>query len=73
MSDHHPDGTPDQIHLPGPSLLPLATAVGLTIGIFGLIYSWWFVGVGAAIFLVTAVRWVQTVRADIESLPSERR
>lgn len=73
MADYHPDGKRDQIHLPGPSLLPLAAAVGLTVGLVGLVLSWWFVGLGAAIFLVTAVRWVQAVRVEIDSLPSERR
>src|SRR5207244_3615655 len=70
---HESDRRREEIHLPGPSLLPLATAVGIAIAIVGLIYSWWFVGVGGAIFLVSAVRWVLTVREEIESLPSERR
>ena len=73
MPEYHPDGTGEQIHLPGPSLLPFSAAVGLTIGIVGLVLSWWFVGIGAAIVLVTAVRWIQTVRDEIDSLPSERR
>jgi hypothetical protein len=69
MTDYHPDGRREQIHLPGPSLLPFAAAVGLTIGVVGLILSWWIVGVGAGIFLLTVVRWVQTVRLEIDGLP----
>lgn len=69
MADYHPDGKREQIHLPGPSLLPFAAAVGLTIGLVGLILSWWIVGLGAAIFGLTVVRWVQTVRLEIDSLP----
>jgi hypothetical protein len=72
MADYHPDGRREQIHLPGPSLLPFAAAVGITVALMGLIISWWIVGLGAAVLLLTVVRWVQTVRLEIDSLPSER-
>jgi hypothetical protein len=68
-----PDRRREQIHLPEPSLLPLITAVGITMAVVGLIFSWWFVGVGGAIFLLAGIRWVLTVREEIQSLPSERR
>jgi hypothetical protein len=68
-----PDRRREQIHLPGPSLLPFVTAVGITVAIVGLILSWWFVAVGGAIFLLAAIRWVMTVREEIQGLPSERR
>jgi hypothetical protein len=29
--------------------------------------------VGAALLLLTVIRWVQTVRLEVDSLPSERR
>jgi hypothetical protein len=73
MADYHPDGRPEQIHLPGPSLLPFAAAVGVLVGLMGLILSWWIVGFGAAVLLLTVVRWIQTVRVEIDALPSERR
>jgi hypothetical protein len=73
MPDYHPDGKREQIHLPGPSLLPFFAAIGLTVGIVGLIMSWWFVGLGGGIVLLTAVRWIQVVRLEVDSLPSERR
>ena len=73
MAPVEPDRRREQIHLPEPSLLPLITAVGITIAIVGLIFSWWFVGVGGAIFILAAIRWVLTVREEIQSLPSERR
>jgi hypothetical protein len=72
MADYQPDGAREQIHLPGPSLLPLFTAVGLTIAIVGLVLSWWFVIAGGILVLVTAVRWIRTVRTELDSLPSER-
>jgi hypothetical protein len=69
MADYHPDGRREQIHLTGPSLLPFFAAVGITIALLGLVWSWWFVGLGSAILLLTAWRWVQTVRLEIDSLP----
>ena len=79
MADHRPNGR-EQIHLVGPSLLPLATAVGITVALMGLILvnpgklaSWAFVAVGGLIVIVSGIRWVRTVRDEIGSLPSERR
>jgi hypothetical protein len=73
MPDHRSDGDREYIHLPGPTILPLVTAVGITIALLGLPFSFWFVAVGVAIVLVCAVRWIVTVREEIDSLPTERR
>jgi hypothetical protein len=62
----------EQIHLPGQSLLPLFAAIGLTVMLVGLIFSWGFVIAGAVITLITAWRWIKTVREDYEHLPRER-
>jgi hypothetical protein len=59
----------EQIHLPQPSLLPLFAAIGITIGLLGLILSWPFVAVGAAITLFTAWRWIAAARREYEELP----
>jgi hypothetical protein len=71
MASTHPDGRREQIHLPQPSLLPFAAAIGLTVGLLGLILSWWFVGLGGAILLLTVVRWIRTVRLEIDALPQK--
>jgi hypothetical protein len=73
MDRHEPNSHGEQIHLPGPSLLPLVTAIGLTIALVGLPFSFWFVGVGVAIVLLAGLRWIRTVREEVESLPVERR
>jgi type IV secretory pathway TrbD component len=73
VADYHPDGTREQIHLPEPSLLPLSAAIGLTAAIVGLVLSWWFVVAGGVLLLITAVRWIRTVKAEIDSLPAERK
>jgi hypothetical protein len=80
VTDHHRNGGREQIHLTGPSLLPLATAVGIAVALMGLILatpgklaSWAFVAVGCLILIVAGIRWIRTVRDEIDSLPSERR
>ena len=62
----------EQIHLPGPSLLPLFAAIGITVMLVGLILSWIFVIAGAIITAITAWRWVAAVREDYAQLPRER-
>ena len=59
----------EEIHMPAPSLLPLVNAVGLTITIVSLTLSWWLVGFGAIIFLISTIRWIADTRRDIAQLP----
>jgi Cytochrome c oxidase subunit IV len=70
---HRNGARSEEIHLPGPSLVPLFTAIGLTITLLGLILSWWIVAAGGVITLIAVGRWIAEVRAEIESLPAERR
>jgi hypothetical protein len=71
MSHHeHRDGPVEEIHLPGPSLVPMFTAIGVTVGLLGLILSWPIVAVGGLITLISVVKWIRDVRQDIEQLPS---
>lgn len=72
MARYHPNGGREEIHLPGPSLLPLVTAVGIALALLGLIWSWWIVAVGGVIVLFSVVRWIRSVREDMASLPTER-
>ena len=64
--------SPEQIHLPDNSLLPMFTAIGLTIALLGLILSWPFVAAGAAITLFAVWRWIRKAREEYEALPRER-
>ena len=45
------------IHLPSPSYWPLVASIGLPIMAYGVIYSWWLVGLGAAVTLVGIYGW----------------
>jgi hypothetical protein len=61
----------EEIHLPGPSLIPFITAIGITLMVIGTTINWLLSAVGAVIFIVTAIRWIRDTRRDVESLPEE--
>jgi hypothetical protein len=72
MSDYEHDPVPpagEQIHMPAPSVLPLINAAGLAFAIVSITLSWWLVGLGLLVFLVTAVRWIGDSRREIAELP----
>ncbi len=61
----------ESIHLPGPSYLPIVTAVGLTIVVVGVVQSLILVAIGLLITLFAVVRWIRETRSDIGELPLE--
>jgi type IV secretory pathway TrbD component len=63
----------EAIHLPGPSYLPIVTAVGITISVVGVVQSWLIVALGVIVTLVAVVRWVRETRQDIGELPLHHR
>jgi len=62
-----PSGEP--VHLPGPTYLPVVTALGLTIAVVGVVLSWVLVVIGLTITLIAIFRWVRDTRRDIGELP----
>ncbi|MEX0984942.1 MAG: cytochrome c oxidase subunit I [Actinomycetota bacterium] len=58
-SDHEPDGhgVALAIHLPSPSFWPLVAALGLPVMSYGVIYSWWLIGIGAIITVTALMGW----------------
>jgi hypothetical protein len=73
MSAHEDEAPPagEEIHLPGPSLVPFLNAIGITLAIVGITTFWIISVVGIILFLVTLVRWVRDVRRDFGELPLE--
>jgi hypothetical protein len=61
----------EEIHLPGPSLLPLLSAVSVTLMVVGTTIGWYLSIIGLILFVVTTVRWIRETRRDVESLPEE--
>jgi hypothetical protein len=59
----------EEIHLPGPSFLPVFMAVGITLGVIGITINFMISIVGIVIFLITLVRWIRETRREIGELP----
>jgi hypothetical protein len=69
---HRTNGAREQIHLPGNTLLPLYTALGITLGLLGLILSWPFVAAGGAVTALAVILWIRATLREYEELPRER-
>jgi Cytochrome c oxidase subunit IV len=61
----------EEVHLPGPSLLPLLSAVAVTLMVVGLTIGWYLSIIGVILFVVTMVMWIRDTRGDVDSLPEE--
>lgn len=70
-----PEQTPppvgEEIHLPGPSLLPILNALGITLTVVGITGGLPILIIGLALFLGTTIRWIADTRRDIAELPLE--
>jgi hypothetical protein len=73
MSPLDPEVPPvgEEIHLPGPSLLPLLTAVGITLALVGITTFIELTVVGVILTVVCVIRWIGDTRRDIDELPLE--
>ena len=71
MSPLDPEVPPvgEEIHLPGPSILPLLTAVGITLALVGITTFIEFTIAGVLLTIWCIVRWVKDTRHDIDELP----
>ena len=61
----------EEIHLPGPSVIPVACGIGITLIVIGTTLGWWLSIVGLIVFIVTVAIWIRDVRRDVEDLPEE--
>jgi hypothetical protein len=61
--------TGEEIHLPGPSLLPLLTTVGITMALVGVTVNLVLVIAGTLLTIVCVIRWIGDTRHDIDELP----
>jgi hypothetical protein len=59
----------EEIHLPGPSILPVLTAVGITLLLVGITTFIELTVAGALITLYAVGRWIRETRAEIDELP----
>ena len=71
MSPLDPDIPPvgEEIHLPEPSILPVLTAIGITLTLVGITTFIELTVAGALLTVGCAVRWIKDTRRDIDELP----
>lgn len=62
----------EEVHLPGPTLIPLLCAVGITLIVIGTtVFFPVPMIVGGIVLVLTVARWVADVRRDIDALPPD--
>jgi hypothetical protein len=71
MSPLEPEAPPvgEEIHLPGPTILPVLTAVGVTLMLVGVTTFIEFTVIGAILTIGCVVRWIKDTRSEIDELP----
>lgn len=71
MSPLDPEAPPpgEEVHLPGPSLLPALTAAGITLTLIGITTWIPLTAFGVALTIVCVLLWVRDTRRDIDELP----
>jgi hypothetical protein len=61
----------EEIHIPGPSIIPLVSAFAITLIVIGTTITWILSAIGGVIFVVTTIRWIQDTRRDVAALPEQ--
>ena len=71
MSPLEPDTPPagEDIHLPGPSVLPVLTALGITLTLIGLTTFVELSVIGGLLTIYCVVRWIKDTRHEVDQLP----
>jgi hypothetical protein len=75
VSPLDPDVPPvgEEIHLPGPTVLPVLTALGITLLLVGFTTFIEFTIAGALLTIACVVRWIKDTRRDVDNLPLDAR
>jgi hypothetical protein len=71
MSPLDPEVPPagEEIHLPGPSLLPVLTALGITLALIGITTFIELTVIGGVLTIGCIVRWIKEARHELDELP----
>jgi len=71
VSPLDPDIPPvgEEVHLPGPTILPVLTAVGITLALVGITTFIEFTVVGVLLTVGCLIRWIKDTRREIDELP----
>lgn len=71
MADPETPPVGEELHLPGPSLVPVLNAAGVTLALLGLTIWIGLLVIGLLLFAFTLVRWIRDVTRDIGELPAD--
>lgn len=73
MSDTEQQTPPvgEEIHLPGPTLIPVLSAASITLIVIGTTITFLLSIVGLVLLAVTTVMWIRDTRHDVAALPDE--
>lgn len=59
----------EELHLPGPSLLPFLAAIAITLAVIGTTISLVISVIGLVALVIIVWRWIGDTRRDIAELP----
>ena len=59
----------EEVHLPGPTILPFAAAIAITFIVIGSTLTWGLSILGGVLLVVILARWIRDTRRDIAELP----
>jgi hypothetical protein len=59
----------EEVHLSGPTILPLLTAAGITLAVVGLTISLILVIGGSILTIACVARWIMDTHREIDELP----
>lgn len=71
VSRRDPPPVGEEIHLPGPTILPLLSAISITLIVVGTTLGWILSIIGVILFVVTTAAWIRDTRRDISELPED--
>ena len=71
MSPLDPEVPPvgEELHLPGPSILPVLTALGITLALVGVTTFIELTIFGGLLTIYCLIRWIKDTRREIDELP----
>jgi hypothetical protein len=61
----------EEIHLPGPTLIPITTAAAITLIVIGTTIGLYLSVVGVIMLALCVYRWIKDTRRDVAALPEE--
>jgi len=59
----------EEIHLPGPTILPVLTAVGITLTLIGITTFIELTIIGGILTIWCVIRWIKDTRREVDELP----